>query len=151
MILEFVLYKAFTRIFKNHDSMPWLRTYVFMAVNQVFIMVFTYYCLCSVNLNLIKYKGIDISLGIPDWLTISVLFVLFPLAYTYLRFFHKRDINYYEIKYSNHWLNKIYSDIFLILLPFLIFLIAPFLSTFLFGGNLMNRDYDGILIFLFRH
>lgn len=150
MFLEFTLYKIYTRLFEKHDSSPLFRTFILMFLNIEFILLFIYISLSCINRNLIKYKNVNLEISLPDWVAISILFVIIPVMYTYIRFFYKKEVNYYKNKYENHWLNRFYFDALLFLIPFFIFSIGPAIPILLFGGEILNHEIEGYLTFLFQ-
>lgn len=141
-MLGFLLYKIYTRFFQPHDSTPRSRTFYYISINMIIIVLFWYLIFDGVMKNL----SIDLNF---NRLTYIFIIGALPIGYTYLRFFYKKDIEYYEKKYKDHWLNKVYFDFLLILFPFFVFISGPTLRVVLFGGEMFNRTYDGALKFLF--
>ncbi len=143
-MLGFLLYKVYTRFFYKSDSMPWYRTFIYIGLNTIFHSFFIYMMIDGV------LKNMQIELNFSR-IVYVLIFGLLPIVYVYFRFFYKKDINYYEDKYKNHWLNKFYFDGILILMPFLVFISAPILRIILFGGEMFNHPYIGALVFLFKN
>ena len=115
-----------------------------MALNAVFFSFFLYLMIDGV------LKNMQIELNFSGIMYV-LIFGLLPIIYTYFRFFYKKDISNYEDKYKNHWLNKIYFDGILIMIPFLVFISAPILRIILFCGEMFNHQYNGALVFLFKN
>lgn len=136
MFLEFLLFKIYTRIFEKYDSMPWFRTYIYICLNEIFLIF---------SLNIIFEPFLEkIGFIIPNWLKIIVLFIILPILHTYFRFFFKRTVDYYENKYKSHWLNRLYFDGLLIFIPFFLFIIGPIVRVLIHGGQILKWKFSGL-------
>lgn len=137
-MIGFLLYKVYTNIFDKNDSTPWLRTFLYVCLIEVFVVFFIFLmaegilAFCKINIQLDKFLYI-IILGI------------IPCLYTYFRFFYGRDIKFYAEKYEFHWMNKYYFNGLLIVVPFIIFISAPITRIVIFGGEMFNHKIDGLI------
>lgn len=140
--MGFLLYKIYTRFFERNDSAPWERTFYYIGLNAVFLS-FSLFIFFSGLLKRLNIRC-DVFNAVHDWIKFPILLGAFPLLITYLIYFKNKNIDYYEKKYQNHWLNKIYFDAALLILPLILFLIGPILRIIFFGGYMLGKDYVGI-------
>ena len=142
-MIGFLLYKIYTKVFSKNDGTPWNRTFIYVSLNMVFL-VFSVYLIVE---GFLSFFAVDLSFAgsIPNWLKNSFLFGVIPVTLSYFLFFYKKNIEYYEQKYKNHWLNKLYVDGLLFIFPFILFFIGPILRILLFGGYMLGNDYVGYL------
>lgn len=138
----FLIYKIYTRIFEKRDNSPWQRTYIYISVNAVFLTLFLYLLIEGF------FEKLNVTIDPPIFVDVIILTI--PCIYIYYRYFNKRDISFYTSKFKNHWLNKVYFDALLILIPLFFFLAGPITRIILFGGSILKYDFIGILTPLFK-
>jgi hypothetical protein len=150
-MIGFLIYKVYNKVFYGRDSTPWYRVYLYISLLLMTLTFSLYLLLSGLFENLIKYNIISLSIDFSNsYIFFILLFGILPFVYTYFRFFYKKDIEYYNEKYSNHWLNKFYFRGIFFFLYFFLFLLGPISRVLLFGGYMLGKDYEGYLIFLFK-
>lgn len=143
MLLEYLLYRIYTRMIKINEEMPLLRSFIYLSIVIITILFSVVVLTQGFIKYLIKHEFIGINIFSNTGL--NFLFVLlFSMIYTYLRFFYKKDFSQYEEKYRNHKINKYFIDLFLFLIPFLLFIIGPAIAVLLFGGTIFGFESNGL-------
>ena len=150
MLLHFLLYKIYSKARDSVTNNSLFNPFTYIWLVVIFIALAIYINFSCILRNLKKYSGIELFNNVPDWILIILFLAIVPLAYTYFRFFYKKDVDFYIKKYKNHWLNKIYFDFLLFFIPFFTFLLGPISAILLFGGDLYRYHTEGLLIFLFK-
>lgn len=150
-MIGFIIYKVYHEVFEGKDSTPWYRAYLYISLLFVLISFIIYLLVSGLIETFIKLKTTNLSFDLfNSYFFLIIIFGLIPLAFVYFYFFYKKSIEYYDAKYSKHWLNKFYFRGSFFLLYFFLFLLGPTLRVLLFGGYMFGRDYEGYVMILFK-
>lgn len=129
----------------DDDGHPIFRSFVYMNINISFIFFSIAVFINGLLKFLLSNNLINYQLSNSNPLWHFFILLLISTLYTYFRFFFKKDINFYETKYKEHWLNKYFFGFVLYLVPLLFFIIGPTITVFLFGGTSFGYEFAGIL------
>lgn len=145
MLLEFYIYRFYLKMVKSNEEYTLLRvlgafSVLIFSLSSIFIIPFTTF-LRRINFS----SRFNIDGSSIEFIIYVVFLIIIPLVYSYFRFFYRKNLDYYEKKYRNHWLNKYFFNFLFTLAPVILFLIGPIVSILLFGGGILKYDFVGIL------
>lgn len=129
---------------EKKEDIPVIRSYIYILINVIFVCFIIVTLLQGLS-SFLEKKGIrSFSIG-NSFITNVVFFAIVPSLYTYFRFFFKKSMEFYEAQYSKHALNKYIDKYMLLIIPFVLFMIGPALTVYLFGGIAFGHEIKGWL------
>lgn len=142
--MEFLLYKFYQKMISDKDEDPILRTFIYIGLNVACIL-FSLIVFFQSLTSFLKVKESLTDTFSNHYIISTSVFLGITVIITYLKFFYKKDMDFYKVKYENHRYNRWFSNFLLFCVPGILFFFGPIITLILFGGTSFGHEFIGIL------
>ncbi len=141
-ILEYLYFRMYKAYLDKNDD-PKVRSFMYIALLQ-FVVATSFIIYLEKILTTYEFFSIEYLSKIKHTYFFWGMIIIPILLFSYISLVRKPFV-YYSEKFSMCTVNKYIKIWMLVILPFLFLLFSIQLYIFLFGGNILGREIEGVI------